>query len=119
MPRPRVAASPLPPAALWIDQSPQILETVGSDQASGHQFPKAILYLARQAPGRADQIIEERRSALLERREHVARRVREGGRLTLGRWQQVRRIFAKEDRERRNARGSNAAAAFRFERWMR
>ena len=119
MTRPRTPPPAFSAAALGIDQRAHILETISGDEPRGDQFPQTILDFARQASGGAHQLVEEGRSARFERREHIARRMREQRQLIRSGRQQPLGVVSQEQRQRRDARGPHATASFGFERRMR
>ena len=47
-------------AALGVDQGTEVLETVGGDQAGGHEFPEGIFDFAGEAAGSPGEVVEER-----------------------------------------------------------
>ena len=119
MPWTRHPPAPLAAPPLGIDQRPQILEAVRGDAPAGHQLPQSVLHFARQTPGGAHQVVEERSPALFERRQHILRRVRPALLRLTRRRQQSRRVFAQKNSQRSHARRPHLAAPLRFERRMR
>src|SRR5262249_32293951 len=62
----------LPGAALRIDQSPQVVETISCDQACGHQLPQRGFDFCFEPGAAAHDIQEERRPARTQELEHLA-----------------------------------------------
>ena len=52
-------AAALTGAALGIDQSAEIVETVGGDEADSDQFPQCGFNFGLELPGAADDVREE------------------------------------------------------------
>src|SRR6266571_2585493 len=83
MPRPPRSLAAFAAAALLIDQRPEVLESIGCDQAGGREFPERILDLAREPSGGVHQLRQERSAAPAKGFGDFARGMRQRGGVVL------------------------------------
>jgi hypothetical protein len=102
---------PFAPSALRIDQGPQVVEAVSGHEARGRQLPQPVFDLAREAPGRLDQLGEEGGAPPLEGVHDVCCRMGEPRSVAVRSfWRhEPVGVFPEEKRDRRDAGRADAA----------
>src|SRR5262249_61016641 len=105
------SAAPVTGSALRVDQRAQVIEAIGCDQTSRHQFPECCLHLCFEPAGPTHDISEKRCPALAQEVENLPSSRTEAASLGwIGcrmPWRHPIRLFADEKRDGCNAGGND------------